>query len=207
MVNKKQLKQKISKKRKTVIRKNNKKNGKKITKKQLKGGENKKYSCVCEKVGTVLNSKKVKCECEVKPDKKKNNNTASSSNNTSSRPRAPVPPRPSRPSTTPSSNNTRSQPRAPMPPRPSSNNTSSQTKPLTILPKTHYNTLELPRDATPEQIKNKYREKAMKHHPDRNKDKSEEEQKKHEEIFKKISVAHETLSDPDKKKTYNSTLP
>ena len=154
MVNKKQLKQKNSKKRKTVIRKHNKKNGKKITKKQLKGGENKKYSCVCEKAGTVLNSKKVKCECEVKPD-----------------------------------------------------NTSSQTKPLTILPETHYNTLELPRYATSEQIKKNYRKKAKIYHPDRNIDKSEKEKKRHEEMFYKISKAYETLSDPDQKNAYNRTLP
>lgn len=203
MVNKKQLKQKNSKKRKTVIRKNNGKNEKNVTKKKLKGGENKKYSCVCEKVGTVFNSKKVKCECEVKTNEKKNNNTASS-NKTSSRPRLS---RPFRPPTTPSSNNTRSQPRASMPPRPASNNTSSQTKPLTILPETHYNTLELPKDATIAQIKKKYLEKALKYHPDRNKDKSEEEQKKHEEIFKKITPAYKILSDPNEKKKYNSTLP
>jgi curved DNA-binding protein len=58
----------------------------------------------------------------------------------------------------------------------------------------YYQTLGLKPDATPDQIKKAYRSLAMKHHPDRGGDQSK---------FKDISVAYETLSDPQKKSEYD----
>lgn len=58
----------------------------------------------------------------------------------------------------------------------------------------HYQTLGLKPDATPDQIKKAYRGLAMKHHPDRGGDQAK---------FKDISVAYETLSDPQKKAEYD----
>lgn len=58
----------------------------------------------------------------------------------------------------------------------------------------YYQTLGLDQNATPEQIKKAYRSLAMKHHPDRGGDQA---------TFKNISVAYETLSDPQKKAEYD----
>jgi len=58
----------------------------------------------------------------------------------------------------------------------------------------YYQTLGLTPEATPDQIKKAYRSLAMKHHPDRGGDQA---------IFKDISVAYETLSDPQKKAEYD----
>lgn len=59
----------------------------------------------------------------------------------------------------------------------------------------YYQTLGLKPDATPDQIKKAYRSLAMKHHPDRGGDQAK---------FKDISVAYDTLSDPQKKAEYDS---
>ena len=57
----------------------------------------------------------------------------------------------------------------------------------------YYETLEVPRGATEEEIKKAYRKLARKHHPDVNRnDKSAEEK------FKEINEAYEVLSDPGK---------
>lgn len=58
----------------------------------------------------------------------------------------------------------------------------------------YYQTLGLTPDATADQIKKAYRSLAMKHHPDRGGDQAK---------FKDISVAYETLSDPQKKAEYD----
>lgn len=58
----------------------------------------------------------------------------------------------------------------------------------------YYQTLGLKPDATVDQIKKAYRSLAMKHHPDRGGDQAK---------FKDISVAYETLSDPQKKSEYD----
>jgi curved DNA-binding protein len=58
----------------------------------------------------------------------------------------------------------------------------------------HYQILGLQPNATPDQIKKAYRSMAMKHHPDRGGDQAK---------FKDISVAYDTLSDPQKKAEYD----
>jgi len=59
----------------------------------------------------------------------------------------------------------------------------------------HYSTLGIPRTASPEEIKKAYRKLAMEHHPDRGGDNAK---------FQEISVAYNTLSDPDKKAAYDN---
>lgn len=61
-----------------------------------------------------------------------------------------------------------------------------------------YKLLGVSRDAKPEEIKKAYRKLARKHHPDVNPgDKAAEER------FKKITEAHDVLSDPKKRKVYD----
>ncbi|HJO93326.1 MAG TPA: DnaJ C-terminal domain-containing protein [Victivallales bacterium] len=64
--------------------------------------------------------------------------------------------------------------------------------------KDYYETLGVARDTKPTDIKKAYRKLARKHHPDINKAKDAEEK------FKEISEAYEVLSDPEKRKRYDS---
>jgi curved DNA-binding protein CbpA len=59
-----------------------------------------------------------------------------------------------------------------------------------------YDDLELPKNCTSEEIKQKYRILAQLHHPDKGGD---------EEKFKRIKLAYEILSDPIKREHYDST--
>src|ERR687896_1329382 len=62
----------------------------------------------------------------------------------------------------------------------------------------YYQLLGVKRDAKPEEIKKAYRRLARKHHPDVNPgDKSAEER------FKRITEAHDVLSDPKKRTVYD----
>lgn len=61
----------------------------------------------------------------------------------------------------------------------------------------YYEILGVSRDATPEQIKKAYRKKAMKVHPDVDKEPGAEER------FKQINEAYEVLSDPNKKAVFD----
>ena len=63
----------------------------------------------------------------------------------------------------------------------------------------YYNILGVSRDATNEELKKAYRKLAMKHHPDKNPDKREENEK----IFKEISTAYDVLKDPERRRIYN----
>ena len=63
----------------------------------------------------------------------------------------------------------------------------------------YYETLGLSRDASEEDIKKSYRKLAMKHHPDRNPDSKDAEEK-----FKEAKEAYEMLSDTDKRRAYDS---
>jgi molecular chaperone DnaJ len=62
-----------------------------------------------------------------------------------------------------------------------------------------YKTLGVSRDASSEEIKKAYRRLARENHPDRNPD-----DPKAEDRFKSIQEAYDTLSDPEKRKQYDS---
>src|SRR5688572_30615906 len=64
--------------------------------------------------------------------------------------------------------------------------------------KDYYKILGLTRSATADEIKRAYRKLARQHHPDKNKAKGSEEK------FKEINEANEVLSDPEKRKAYDS---
>ena len=63
--------------------------------------------------------------------------------------------------------------------------------------KDYYEILGVSRNASLDEIKQKYRELALKYHPDRNKDKNAEEK------FKEINEAYAVLSDPEKRAQYD----
>lgn len=66
--------------------------------------------------------------------------------------------------------------------------------------KDYYEILGVPKDATQDQIRSNYRKKARKYHPDvASGDKEENERK-----FKELVEAYEVLSDPDKRRKYDS---
>ncbi len=64
--------------------------------------------------------------------------------------------------------------------------------------KDYYAILGVNRDASEAEVKRKYRELAMKYHPDRNPD-----DKRAEEKFKEINEAYQVLSDPQKRAHYD----
>ena len=63
-----------------------------------------------------------------------------------------------------------------------------------------YNILEVPENATGDEIKKAYRRLSLIHHPDKNNNSAESATK-----FQKISEAYETLGDADKKREYDMT--
>jgi len=65
---------------------------------------------------------------------------------------------------------------------------------------THYSLLEVAQNATVELIRKSYLKKVLKCHPDKTQDKAAHE------VFKRVAEAYEVLSDPVKRKTYDSTL-
>ena len=70
--------------------------------------------------------------------------------------------------------------------------------------KGYYKTLGVAENASPEEIKSAYRKLAMKWHPDRWANGTEEEKKKAEDEFKKVAEAYGVLSDEDKRRQYDS---
>mmetsp|Transcript_8069 Transcript_8069/g.10858 ORF Transcript_8069/g.10858 Transcript_8069/m.10858 type:complete len:586 (-) Transcript_8069:172-1929(-) len=69
--------------------------------------------------------------------------------------------------------------------------------------KDFYKILGVTRDATDAEIKKSYRKKALKWHPDRHGNSTEEQKKKAEETFRDVNLAYEVLSDPQKKQRYD----
>jgi curved DNA-binding protein len=65
--------------------------------------------------------------------------------------------------------------------------------------KDYYKILGVDKSATTDEIKKAYRKLAMKYHPDRNPD-----NKAYEEKFKELTEANEVLSDPEKRKKYDT---
>lgn len=65
--------------------------------------------------------------------------------------------------------------------------------------KDYYKILGVDKNASKEEIKKAYRKLALKYHPDRNPD-----DKTAEEKFKEVTEAHEVLSDPEKRKKYDT---
>jgi DnaJ-class molecular chaperone len=63
---------------------------------------------------------------------------------------------------------------------------------------TYYDVLQLPKNASFEQIKKQYRKMSLEHHPDR--------VNGNEEMFKKISEAYEHLSDENNRRIYDQSL-
>lgn len=70
--------------------------------------------------------------------------------------------------------------------------------------KDYYKILGLSRSATEDEVKKAYRKLALKHHPDRHSNASEEEKAEAERKFKEIGEAYSILSDPKKKMRYDS---
>ncbi len=66
-------------------------------------------------------------------------------------------------------------------------------------PKDYYRILGVEKNASPEEIKKQYRKLAMEYHPDRNR-----EDVKAEEKFKDLNEAYAVLSDPKKRKQYDT---
>lgn len=66
------------------------------------------------------------------------------------------------------------------------------------LKRDYYDLLGVKRDASKDDIKKAYRKLAMKYHPDKNPDNKEAEEK-----FKEIKTAYETLSDDNKRASYD----
>lgn len=64
--------------------------------------------------------------------------------------------------------------------------------------KDYYEVLNINKSATDEEIKKAYKKMAVKYHPDRNKEKDAEEK------FKEINEAYSILSDPEKRKVYDT---
>ena len=75
---------------------------------------------------------------------------------------------------------------------------------MTMDIKGYYKTLGVPESATQDEIKSAYRKLALKWHPDRWVNSSEQEKKKAEDEFKKIAEAYGVLSDENKRKQYDS---
>lgn len=67
-----------------------------------------------------------------------------------------------------------------------------------------YEVLGIDRNATEKEIKTAYKKAALRTHPDRQHDKTEEEKKQAEEEFKEISKAYDILGNPDKKAKYDN---
>lgn len=65
------------------------------------------------------------------------------------------------------------------------------------MPDDYYKILGVPQNASPEQVKNAYRDMALKYHPDKNHDADATKR------MQEINIAYATLSNPDARKQYD----
>lgn len=70
--------------------------------------------------------------------------------------------------------------------------------------KDYYKILGVGKDATESDLKSAYKKGALKYHPDRQHGKSDKEIKEAEEKFKELNEAYTVLSDPDKRRQYDT---
>ncbi|DBA03172.1 TPA: hypothetical protein N0F65_003892, partial [Lagenidium giganteum] len=70
----------------------------------------------------------------------------------------------------------------------------------------YYERLNLPRDASPKQIRAAYKASALKWHPDRWSQAAPHERVAAEQVFKLLAESYEVLSDPDERKAYDEHL-
>ena len=70
--------------------------------------------------------------------------------------------------------------------------------------KDYYKVLGVDKVANADDIKRAYRRAALRHHPDRHAAAEDEVREKEETIFKEVSEAYSVLSDPRKKRKYDS---
>jgi DnaJ family protein C protein 7 len=70
--------------------------------------------------------------------------------------------------------------------------------------KDYYKILQVTQSSTEHEIKKAYKKLALKYHPDRHANKTEDEQKEAEAMFKDLGEAYAILSDPQKKQRYDS---
>ncbi|OQR99868.1 hypothetical protein THRCLA_06354 [Thraustotheca clavata] len=80
------------------------------------------------------------------------------------------------------------------------NNSRCRKKVVPTHPKTHYEILQVPSNASVEEIKKSYRKLALKHHPDKAKDLNDAS------LFKDMTAAYAVLSDPPAKAKYDRQL-
>ena len=71
--------------------------------------------------------------------------------------------------------------------------------------KDYYKILELPKNATQEQIKKQFKHLSKKYHPDKNNG-SDERMRNSENLFRDVNEAYKVLSDPIKKKLYDNGM-
>lgn len=70
--------------------------------------------------------------------------------------------------------------------------------------KDYYKILGINKNASEDEIKKAYKKLALQWHPDRHANESEDKKKEAEEKFKEIAEAYSVLSDPDKKRKYDT---
>src|SRR5216683_7011160 len=75
--------------------------------------------------------------------------------------------------------------------------------PLIAANATKYEVLGLGPDAAQQDIRRAFRRQAMLYHPDRH---AEQDRKRAEEVFKRISVAYRTLSEEQERRRYDEAL-
>lgn len=67
----------------------------------------------------------------------------------------------------------------------------------------YYDILDVGRNATLDEIKKSYKKLALIHHPDKHSEGTNDEKLEQQELFKRISNAHEVLSNPQKRVQYD----